>query len=709
MKNINLDRRHFLKLSVTSTGAALVLGVNWSCGSDAQSTSDVTHRFAPNAWIRIDQDDSVTIIVAESEMGQGPYTLMPMMVAEELEVPWQNIRVERASADPVYGYQMTGGSSSIRKGWNKLRQAGAVARDILITAAAQQLSVPVKSLKAEHGFVVHADTSQRLAYSELLDSAAKIAIPERVLLKEPREFKIIGRSVRRTDTHDKISGKAIYGIDVKLPDQLYATVVHSPVYRGKVKSYDRDSVLKLPNAIDVIEIREGIALVAKDTWSAFKMADALKVEWDEGEIGKLSQQDIIDRVRASDSGILVKNIGALNADLFHGGQTRFVESQYLQPFQAHMTMEPMNCTAHFKPSGDLDIWAPTQSPTAAYKKAKDLSQSALERNLHKISSKLTGSYDDSIRVNTTLLGGGFGRRLKQDYVSEAVQVAAHFNSPVQVVWRREEDVRCDYYHPMTFHEMQSALGDDGMPVAWKHIVRGFDVDDRAADHLYDIPEKQIQVYKVDKIVRHGPWRSVAAHYNVFAVEHFIDELAHRAGKDPLQYRLKLLHKSPRMQKVLQKLAEQVGWQGSLNGRLSYGVAGAFTFGSYVAHVVELEKLADDRLRINRVTCAIDCGTVISPDIVRQQMEGSIIYGLSAALNSEITFENGRVVQSNFHDNPILRMDECPQIDVVIIESNESPEGIGEPGVPPVAPALANAIYAQTGVPVRKLPVSLSSA
>ena len=707
MNTINLDRRNFLKLTSTVVGTSLVLGINWSCSFDTSEKAGVEDEdFLPNAWLRITEDNQITVIVAESEMGQGPYTLMPMMVAEELEVEWGNIKVERAPVDPVYGYQMTGGSSSIKKGWGTLRQAGAIAREILIYSAAKKLSLPVAEIFAENGYVVHDGTATRISYGELVASTADIVIPEIISLKEPSEFKIIGKPVQRKDIVEKINGSAIFGIDIHLPDQLYATVAHCPVFDGRVKSINIEKSLKIKGAIDVFEINEGVAIVAEDTWAAFKMSDALEVEWEYGDKNNLSNQTIIDLVKNPIQDNPTKEINKIiDSEVFNQPEM-IVNSSYLQPFQAHMTMEPMNCTAYFRNDGDLEIWAPTQSPSAAYATARDLTQTKIEKGIKKIGHKIIGGYDDSIIVNTTFLGGGFGRRLQQDYVSEAVQIAEHFGKPVQLIWSREEDVQHDFYHPMTFHEMKGVLDNEGMPTGWEHIIKGFGVSASGADHLYSIPNQRIQVFDIKKVLPQGPWRSVAPHYNVFAVEHFLDELAIKGGHDPLEYRLKLLKQSPRLLHVLELVADRINWNGRANGSLSYGIAAAYSFGSYVAQILELEQTSTNSYRVNKVVCAIDCGIIINPDIVKQQMEGSVIYGLSAATKSKITIKDGRVEQSNFHDYPILRMNEVPEIEVLLVNSAENPEGIGEPGVPPVAPALANALLAQTGVPVRELPIRL---
>ena len=705
MTPFNPDRRSFLKLSSAVAGSSLVIGINLSCSSSGSSSDDST--FQPNAWLRVSDDETVTIIVAESEMGQGPYTLMPMMVAEELEVSWDNVLVERASIDPVYGYQMTGGSSSIRKGWKTLRQAGAVVRELLVKAAALTFKVSAGQCKAKNGYVYLVESGEKLSYGQLVQLASTLDIPDQAFLKDPDEFEIIGRSVKRKDIPGKLNGQAIYGVDVRLPGQLYATVVHCPVFGGRLKKFSLPDGQKNKNIIDIFEIEEGVAIIARDSWTALKASREINLDWDYGENKNLSTNSLQEQIKNADennSVIKIKQKGNFKPN-FEKGNSK-ITSSFLQPFQAHMTMEPMNCTTHFKENGEIEIWVPTQSPSAAYATARELTQSKLERGLKKISNKLLNSYDQSVAVNTTLLGGGFGRRLQQDYVSESVQIASRFNKPVQLIWSREEDIQHDFYHPMTFHEMKAALDDDGKPIAWSHHIKGSDVSSYGAEHFYDIPNQQIKVFDIGKVLPKGPWRSVAAHYNVFAVEHFIDQLARDSGHDPVEYRLGLLSQSERLRHTLELVADRINWQGNLSGAMSFGCATAFTFGSYVSQIVQLERLSEESFQVKRVVCAIDCGIVINPDIVKQQMEGSIIFGLSAATKSKIVIKNGRVQQSNFHDYPILTMNEIPDIEVIMVKNQHDPQGIGEPGVPPLAPALANAMMAQTGLPTRELPIQL---
>ncbi len=716
MYAFNPDRRRFLKFSGTIAGSSLLIGLNWGCSNDGNLGDDGSgdgasgqrkENFSPNAWLRITPDELVTIIVAESEMGQGPYTLMPMMVAEELEVKWDQVLVERASADPVYGYQMTGGSGSIRKGWSTLRQAGAIAKEILLRAAALKLAVPYSECRAQSGEVVHLNSGNALSYGQLIAASADIEIPQQIFLKEPGEFKIIGSPVQRKDIPGKIDGTAKYGIDTKLPGQLYATTVHCPVFGGHAATFNSAEVKANKNIIDVFNIKQGVAIVAKDTWSALSAAKEIKIDWSEEINSKLSTESIIKTVKQADKQPAEKAVKKGNIELVFNNAELTYSQQYLQPFQAHVAMEPMNCTAWFKAEGALEIWAPTQSPSEAYEVARVLTQSRVERGLKKIKNAITDGYDDSISVNTTLLGGGFGRRLKQDFVSEAVQIAEHFKQPVQLVWSREEDVQHDYYHPLTAHEMKAVLDSKGIPTAWEHIIKGAGVSSGGAEHSYEIANQSIKVFDTGEIIPKGPWRSVAPHYNVFAVEHFLDELAIKGKNDPVKLRLSLLSQSPRLRHVLELAADRVNWPGKSNGESTFGSAVSSSFGSHVAQILELEKTSGLEYRVKKVVCAIDCGVVINPDIVKQQMEGSIIFGLSAATKSRITLKNGRVEQSNFHDYPILSMAETPEIEVIIVQNQKEPGGIGEPGVPPVAPALANALMADTGLAVQELPINLA--
>ena len=641
-------------------------------------------------------------------MGQGAYTSLPMLVAEELDVSWQQVSVEHAGLDPVYGYQLTGGSTSIRKGWNTLREAGAIARELLLTAAAITWSLPRHECRAEAGTIFHDSSDRSVDYGSLIDVASKLPLPESAKLKSPSNFKIIGTSVPRLDIHDKCNGKARFGIDIKLPGMLYATITHCPVFGGRAVHVDDSHAKQVKGVKDIFQIDEGVVVVASDTWSSFKGRRELKIEWDYGNKVNLSTESILEDLkhRSFESGEVAWEEGKAHTA---GSSSREIISEYILPFQAHVPMEPMNCTAHFN-DGKLNVWAPTQSPSEALDAARAVTQSEVERLINKAGEKLIGITDDSIDIKTTLLGGGFGRRLKQDFVTEVVKISRHYDDPVQLVWTREEDVQHDYYHPLTVHQMRGSLDDDGLPSSLEHTIRGGGAYTDGATHLpYKIPYSRVTLIDMEEVIPLGAWRSVSSHYNTFAVEHFFDELAQEGGWDPLELRLKLMGKSSRLRNTLEIAADRSNWAERRSGNHYFGAAAASGFGSHVAQVVTISGTGKKGFKIDRVTCVIDCGIVINPDIVKQQMEGSIIYALTAATKSKITISNGRVNQSNFHDYPILGIHETPEIEVIMVQNEEAPGGIGEPGVPPFTPALANAIFSATGKPVRELPVSLKGS
>ncbi len=701
MNNFQPDRRKFLKLSAGVAGSSLIIGVNWSCSSERPNDID-EDKFRPNAWLKIDPQGIVSVIVAESEMGQGPYTGLATILADELDLDWQDVRVERAPLDPVYGHQSTGGSTSIRKGWVVMRQAGAIAREMLRQAAAQVWQVPVSECETRLSRVEHSLSDRSLSYAELIPRAKNIAIPENVSLKATNQFRIIGKPISRLDAADKINGKAQFGIDIRLPGMQYATITHCPVFGGKLKQVEKTKALEVEGVIDVFTIDEGVVVLAKDTWSAFKGRNALEIEWDFGDKASLSSDSIIDslrEMRADDSTVVTTTHGDPN-EVLKGDS---LEREYIFPFQAHMTMEPMNCTAHLQ-NGKLRIWAPTQSPSGALETANSVSRSKLTRGINKVKRKLFDWRDDSIEINTTLLGGGFGRRLEQDYVAEVTQIAEHTESPVQLIWTREEDIQHDFYHPLTMHEIKGRLDENGMPLAWHHTIKGPKPRSKGSSQLpYKIPHTRIDLIKSpNETIPIGYWRAVEHTYNVFAVEHFFDELARSGNQDPLELRLKLLSAEPRLRKTLEIAADLSGWS---NESSMFGVASAEGFGSYTTEIVEL-KADKDRLSIAKVTCVIDCGIAINPDIIKAQMEGSIVFGLTAALKSSISFKHGRTEQSNYRDHPILSMAETPPIEVFIVDSTQNPGGVGEPGVPPLAPALANAILAANGSATHHLPLDL---
>ncbi|MET0049859.1 MAG: molybdopterin cofactor-binding domain-containing protein [Candidatus Thiodiazotropha sp.] len=682
------DRRRFLKITAASLGSGLTLGICWSelSADPASAAGD----FQPNAWLHIDPQGLATLYVAESEMGQGVYTALPMLIAEELEIDWRRVQVTHASLDPAYGFQGTGGSRSIRKAWKTLREAGAIARHMLISAAARQLGVAEEACFARESRVIHRPSQRALGYAELVDQASRLPLPERVNLKSADEYTLIGTPVPRTDLPGKIDGSAQFGIDLRLPGQLYASIRQSPVFGGRARSFNADSVRKLPGVVDCFALDEGVVVVAYSTWQAFQARKALQIGWSEGTQPGLDNDQVLKQLSdalESSTGKTILQRDAPSAD--PGPKSLRIERQYALPFQAHMTPEPMNCTVHMD-GQTIRIWAPTQSPSSARSSAIAALRSlggdwALESE---------EALESRIEVNTTLLGGGFGRRILQDYVTQGVKIAARFKQPVQLVWPRDEDLQHDYYHPFTLHKMSGELDDQGLPHAWRHRIAGLKADHYGADELpYDIPRVQVELQRLDTPIPIGPWRSVTHHYHTFAIEHFFDELARAGGHDPLQLRLKLLNQ-PRLKRALEIAAESTDWARQDDQR-HLGCAVHSSFGSHVAEIVELQGTGNQR-RLAKVTCVVDCGQVVNPDILKAQMEGAIVFGLSAAMKAPITLARGRVTQSNFHDYPILRFHETPDIEVIIVPSHEDPGGAGEPGVPPLAPALANALLAETG-------------
>jgi isoquinoline 1-oxidoreductase beta subunit len=698
MERIRLDRRRFLAITGASAfGAGLILAMNWdevfpSGGAHASETKD----FQPNAWLKIGSDGHVVVYTVESEMGQGPYTLMPMILAEELEVDWNDVGVLHAPVKPVYGFQLTGGSSSIRKGWATLRSAGAAAKEMLISAAAKQWRVPRKDCYALDSHIVNRRTDARLGYGELALAAATLPLPKTVRLKTPDEYRILGTPVPRLDVLQKTDGRAQYGIDIDLPGMLYATTVHCPVFGGRAQRVDDKAAKKIAGIRSVFEIDDAIAVVADDTWTAMKGARALRIDWNDGPHVHLNSKDI--RASLEDAARAGGEIETRRGDVFRAlkkGKT--IQASYDLPFEAHAPMEPMNCTAWVR-EGRCEVWAPTQSPSRAHEEATRYGLSGLTR----LKDSIAGEGDDAVQVHTTLLGGGFGRRLQQDYVAEAVQIATHVGKPVKLTWTREEDMQHDFYHPATYHMMEGGIDGRGRPVAWWHRLAGVG-GPRAAEFPYAIPNVRIEVAPVDVAVPTGAWRSVSHHYYAFAQETFFDELARLGGHDPLQLRLQLL-RDKRLRGVLELAADKAGWGKPRRDGHFLGVAAHHCFGTWVAEIVELALVGRDRLRIPRVVVAVDCGIVINPDIVAAQMESSVVFALQAALKGSITIEDGCVQQGNYDDFPILRIDEMPQVNTYMVKNTASPQGIGEPGVPPCAPALANALFAATGTPVRSLPI-----
>ncbi|HKX62609.1 MAG TPA: xanthine dehydrogenase family protein molybdopterin-binding subunit, partial [Verrucomicrobiae bacterium] len=707
------SRRGFIRTGAL-TGGGLVLGVYLpGLNGQAKAAEQTASTFAPNAFVRIGADDSVTVIVNHSEMGQGCYTTVPMLVAEDLEADWSKVRFEAAPVDPVYnhtvyGIQMTGGSSSTWSEWERLRKAGAAAREMLIAAAAEMWKVDSRSCRAQKGHVLSA-TGQRASFGSLVPLAAKLTPPQNPALKDEKDFTIVGKPTKRLDTPEKTNGKAIFGLDVNLPDMLVAVVARPPVFGGKVKSFNADKARAVPGVRQVIQIANGVAVVADGFWPAKRGRELVEIAWDEGPLASLDSRTQFAQYAelARKPGAVAKKEGDAAAALDHAAKK--FEAVYDLPYLAHATMEPMNCVADVR--GDrCVVWTGTQFQTV------DRAAAAQEAGLK----------PEQVQIHTTFMGGGFGRRAtpSSDFVREAVQISKAVQKPVKVVWTREDDMRGGYYRPRAYHTVSAGLDAAGRLVAWQqrivcqsfiagtpfepHIIKD-GVDDTAVEGArempYEIPNRLVDWHQAPGGVPTLWWRSVGHSHSAFVVETFLDELAHAAGKDPYEYRRALLgDKHPRHRRVLELAAEKAGWGKPLPDGRGRGLALHESFGSFVAHVVEVSLSEGNKPRVHRVVCAIDCGPAVNPENIRAQMEGGVIFGLTAALYSEITFESGRVKQRNFHDYPMLRMNEAPEVEVHIVPSTDKMGGVGEPGVPSVAPALANALFALTGKRLRRLPI-----
>jgi CO/xanthine dehydrogenase Mo-binding subunit len=684
----SLSRRDFIRISSVA-GAGLLLSF-YLPSKDELALAATGEAFAPNAWLKIDNDGIVTITVARSEMGQGVLTSMPMIVAEELEADWKKVRVEQANAHPTkYGSMSTGGSFSVRGSWQNLRTAGATARELLISAAAQTWGVDRSTCRAENGKVVHS-SGKELPYGQLASTAATVHAPTGVRLKDPKDFKILGKRLPKLDTPSKVNGAAKFGMDIRVPGMLFSSIERSPVFGGKVKSFDASKAKATPGVRDVVQVDSGIAVIANSTWAAFQGRKELSVQWDEGQYANQSSEAIWQSLEE-----MAKSRGSVDdyegdAESALAGAAKQVEAVYYAPLVAHVTMEPMNCVADVR-SDRCEIWVPTQSPQQIQNEA----------------ARILGLPVDKVRVNVTLLGGGFGRRLQTDYGSDAVRVSKAIGAPVQVIWTREDDMQHDWYRPCTYNVLKGGLDKDGWPVAWMHRIAG--PGSRGLVVAGSTPPYAIPNFRVDSHIKEtgvpiGAWRSVGPSQNGFVVESFIDELAHAAKKDPFEFRRHLLSKSPRLRRALEAAAEKAGWGKPLPAGVGRGIAAVESFGSAVAEVVEASVAKDGSVKIHRIVAAVDCGPIVNPDTLEAQVEGGIVYSLSSVLKDEITIAKGRTVQSNFDDYRILTIDEMPKVETHIIPSTESVGGIGEPGLPPVAPALCNAIFAASGIRVRRLPI-----
>lgn len=703
---INMSRRDFLKTSAVISGG-LVIGFSLPV-SAVETMASPGMPFAPNAWVRIGADDTVTIICARSEMGQGVYTAMPMLVAEELEVDLAKVRIEFAPANPaayinrLLGGQITGGSTSVRDAWTNLREAGAAARLMLVQAGAETWGVPVAACRAENGTVVHS-SGKRLTYGQLASKAASLPVPGNISLKPEREFKLVGKSARRLDTPAKVQGSAVFGIDVRLPGMLHASLLQCPVIGGRALRVDDRATRKVKGVRAVVRIDDGVAVVADHFWAALKGRGALKVTWDYGPNAGLQSTDISRGLRAAATkpGAVVKLIGNPEAALDRAA--KIIEAEYELPFLAHATMEPMNFTAHVQ-KNRCNVYGGTQF--------QQLAQTA--------AAKAAGLAPEQVRVHTTFLGGGFGRRIDVDFIIQAVQIAKAVGRPVKLIWTREDDMQHDFYRPASYHRVRAGIDERGQPAAvsvkfaspsvstrlFPSIVKeGLDpFMTEAAALPYAIPNMRVEAVIHDTGVRVGYWRSVSHALNTFVNESIIDEMAVAAAADPFEYRRVLLAGEPRLKRVLELAAERAGWGSAPSPGRARGLAVMEGYGTYLAHVAEVSVAKDGQVRVHRIVCALDCGAMVNPDTVRAQAEGGIAFGLTATLKSAITFRDGRVQQSNFHDYPMVHLNEMPQVEIHLTESRESPGGMGEPTVALVAPAVANAVFAATGKRIRRLPI-----
>ena len=712
--DISLSRRSVL-LAGAAAGGGLLLGFNLpSLLFTRMSAAAAAATFEPDAFIRIGQDGSVTLTIPQVEMGQGTFTSCPMLLAEELEVELSQVQVAQAPpSDKLYGnrlvgFQVTGGSTSIRAFYQPLRQAGATARTMLIAAAADTWGVDASTCRAEKGEVTHVPTGRKRTYGALADKAATLQPPEKVALKDPKDFKLIGTPAKRLDTPAKVNGAAVYGIDAKVPGMKIATVAACPVFGGKLNSVDDSKALAVKGVHQVVHLDDTVCVIADHMGAAKKGLASLAIVWDEGPNAKLTTADIVsDMEKASQQeGVVVRNDGDV-ASALTSASTK-LDAVYELPFLAHTTMEPVNCTVDVRKDG-CDVWVGSQILARA----------------QAVVAQVTGLPPEQVAVHNHLLGGGFGRRLEVDFIAQAAKIGKQVNGPVKIIWTREEDVQHDMYRPYFYDRMAAGLDAQGMPVAWSHRIcgssiiarwappffkNGFDPDtvDGALELPYSFPNVRLEyVQHEPKGIPTAFWRSVGPSHNVFVVESFIDELAAAAKKDPVEYRRALLDKSPRAKAVLDLAAEKAGWGQPPPKGSGRGISVQNTFGSYMAQVAEVEVSKEGDVGVKRITCAVDCGVAINPDTIEAQVQSAIIYGLTAALYGEITLKDGRVEQSNFDNYRALRINEIPAIDVHIVKSTEAPGGMGEPGTSALAPAVTNAIFAATGVRLRKLPIDTS--
>jgi len=710
-----LSRRDFLRSSLLS-GAGLVIAFYVPRRALAAATPPEKQPPRPNAFVRVAPDDSVTVLLAHSEMGQGIWTTLAMLIAEELECDWTRVRVEHAPAAPAYahtafGMQMTGGSTTTWSEFDRYRTVGAMARDMLVRAAAQRWKVDPKPLRTDNAYV-HGG-GEKLSYGQLAEAAEKLPPPASVKLKEAKDWKLIGKPMRRLDSPEKITGQAQFGMDVKFPGLRTAVVARAPVFGGKVRSFDAAKARAVPGVEQVVQVPSGVAVVARDFWSAKTGRDALQVEWDLGPGAAIDtdQLEASYREMARRPGAIAVDKGDCDAALSTAAKR--IEAEYAVPYLAHATMEPLNCSV--KIDGDrCEIWTGTQFQT----------------NDQASAAKIAGVPPQNVSIHTMFLGGGFGRRAtpQSDFVSEAVHVARAASVPVKVVWSREDDIRGGYYRPLFVHRIEVGLNGRGLPVAWKHTIVGQSIlagtpfaammikggiDATSVEgvvgspYLEAVPARRVSLHSPRNEVPVLWWRSVGNTHTAFAMESMIDELADAAGRDPLQFRAAMLKESPRHLRALQVAAENAGWGTPPPSGRARGLAVHESFGSIIAEVAEVSVEDGKRIRVHQVTCAVDCGLAVNPLGIEAQVQGAVAFGLGPVLHSELTLKQGRVQQSNFHDYEVLRLDEMPHVAVHILKSKARMGGIGEPATAPVSAAVANAVFALTRKRLRSLPLRLA--
>ncbi len=709
-------RRNFLRVS-TAVSGGLIMAIQFPATLSAAPpvpdslSADNQHSFSPNAWLHIQTDNTVIIRVASAEMGQGVLTSVPMMLAEELEVDWRNIKAEFAPVgdayrNPLSHRQQTGGSTTIRAFFMPLRHAGASAKEMLIRAAALQWGVDPKHCIAKNGIVSHGTSGRTFRFGELATHAASLPVPKDASLKSPETFTLIGKPTKRLDAPEKVNGSAIFGQDVHLPDMLVAAIERPPFYGATLKKLNSAEAEKIAGVHRVINTEHGVAVVADHYWAADRGRKALQLDWADNGLPRINDETIWHALsEAIHQGTPAETTGDISLAKKTPGATT-LSAEYKAPYLAHACMEPMNCTADIRDDG-ADIWVPTQGIGPVQKTV----------------ARMTGLDKEKINVHATFLGGGFGRRSEQDFVKEAVTLSQAVKRPVKVIWRREDDIRHDFFRPISLHKMEAVLNQTGFPIGWEHKLATPSILQRIAPFAarggldptstqgatkiaYDIEHRRVSCATVNFDIPVGFWRSVGHSQNTYVRESFIDEIAHAGKLDPLALRLRLLHNHPRYRQVLTLAAERAGWGTPLEKGRFQGIAVEKSFKSYVAQVVEVSVDANQRLTIHRVVCAVDCGLVINPSTVIAQMEGGIVFGLTAALMGKISVKNGQIQESNFHDYPLLRMSEMPKIDVHIVPSQAPPTGVGETAVPPIAPALVNAIFQATGKRIRHLPIRL---